>query len=69
MVMDQIFADLLSTPLFFQCEVDGPYLVKFFCLLPYTTWNHEVGISVCPQMHLKKPGSIPENYGANLEFL
>ena len=30
---------------------------------------HEVGISVRLQMRLKKPGSIPENYGANLKFL
>ena len=30
-------------------------------LLGYTTWICEVVISLCSQMHLKKPGLIPES--------
>ena len=43
--------------------IDGPYLVTLCCLLlPYTTRIHEVELSVCPQMYLKKPGSIAESF-------
>ena len=48
-------------------KVDGPYLVTFCCLLPYTTQVREVA---CTQTYLKKPGSIRESCGAtHLELL
>ena len=43
-------------------KVDGPYLVTFFCLLPYTTQSREVAIPVRLQMYLKKPAPIPEKF-------
>ena len=49
-------------------NVDRPYSVTFFfCLLPYTNIR-EVEISVHLGMYLKKPGIIPESFGASLEF-
>lgn len=49
-------------------NVDGLYLVTFFCVPPYSTQVCEVEISVHLGMYLKKPGLIPESFGANLEF-
>ena len=51
-----------------QTKVDGPCLVTFFCLPP-STRIREVKISVHPQMCLKKPGTIPQIFGADLNFL
>ena len=42
-------------------KVDGPYLITFSCLLPYTTSICEIEIYVCPQMYLKKPRSIKKS--------
>ena len=47
---------------------DWNYLVAFCCVLPYTTRICEVKISVPPQIHLNKPGSIPDSFGATLEM-
>ena len=53
----------------FTVKVDGPYLVTFCCLLPYITRIHKDEIFLLPQMYLKKPGSVPESFGANFQLL
>lgn len=50
-------------------NVDRCYLVAFCCLLPFTTWFRKVEISICPQMYLKKPETIPGSFEATLELL
>lgn len=44
-------------------------LVRLQFVVCLTTWICEVEVSVRLQMYVKKPGSIPEFFGANLEWL
>jgi hypothetical protein len=51
-------------------EIDGPYLVAFSCLLPYTTRIHEVEISVRASTNESEEARLnPERTGADLKEL